>query len=378
MQIYAVGGWVRDALLAQGAQAQSTHLNLTAAPSGADRDWVVVGATPEQLLAQGFKPVGKDFPVFLHPVTHEEYALARTERKTAPGYHGFVFHAAPTVSLEQDLARRDLTINAIAVDAQGQITDPFNGRRDLQARVLRHVSPAFVEDPVRILRLARFAARFPTFTVAPATAALLSQMVAQGEADALVAERVLQELQLGLNAAQPSRMLAVLDACGLLARSYGELVHLTTTSAALDRAAATALPAAGRFALLASACANATALTTWLAKLRVDRAAAQLARLLFTQRTALATAHTAAQMLAVLEQTDALRRPERFALLLKTYAVLGPDAAALTRWQHALKAVQGLDLSALIAAHTGAPAALGLALQHARLERLQQALGQVL
>ena len=148
MKAYIVGGSVRDELLGR---------------AHGDRDWVVVGATPEQLLAQGYRPVGKDFPVFLHPQTHEEYALARTERKTAPGYHGFVFHAAPDVTLEQDLARRDLTINAMARDESGALIDPFGGKRDLDARVLRHVSPAFAEDPVRILRLARFAARFETF-----------------------------------------------------------------------------------------------------------------------------------------------------------------------------------------------------------------------
>ena len=159
------------------------------------------------MLQQGFKPVGKDFPVFLHPQTHEEYALARTERKTARGYHGFEFYTAPDVTLEQDLARRDLTINAIAKDADGRLIDPFNGASDLKAGVLRHVSPAFGEDPVRILRVARFAARFG-FRVAPETMALMSTMASNGEADALVAERVWQELARGLMEAKPSRMLS--------------------------------------------------------------------------------------------------------------------------------------------------------------------------
>ena len=188
-----------------------------------DRDWVVVGATPQQMLDDGYRPVGKDFPVFLHPSTNEEYALARTERKTAPGYHGFAFHAAPDVTLEEDLARRDLTINAMARDADGGIVDPFNGQRDLAARALRHVGPAFAEDPVRILRLARFAARFADFTVADETRALMRQMVQAGEVDALVPERVWQELARGLMETAPSRMIEVLRDCGALARLLPEL-----------------------------------------------------------------------------------------------------------------------------------------------------------
>ncbi|MBD8532417.1 MULTISPECIES: multifunctional CCA addition/repair protein [unclassified Massilia] len=208
MQIYVVGGAVRDALLGLPVQ---------------DRDHVVVGATPEAMLAAGFRPVGKDFPVFLHPDTQEEYALARTERKTAPGYHGFVFHTAPEVTLEDDLVRRDLTINAMAQGEDGVIVDPYGGRSDLDARVFRHVSPAFAEDPVRILRLARFAARFPEFTVAPETLALMQTMVEAGEVDALVPERVWQELARGLMENHPSRMLAVLRDCGALARIMPEL-----------------------------------------------------------------------------------------------------------------------------------------------------------
>jgi len=211
MQRYVVGGAVRDALLGRPVS---------------DRDWVVVGATPEQLIAAGYTPVGRDFPVFLHPQTKEEHALARTERKTAPGYHGFVFHAAPDVTLEQDLARRDLTINAIARADDGRLIDPFHGARDLEARVLRHVSDAFAEDPVRILRLARFAARFGDFSVAPETLALMRAMVAAGEVDALVAERVWQELARGLMEAKPSRMFDVLRACGALQRLLPEVERL--------------------------------------------------------------------------------------------------------------------------------------------------------
>jgi len=211
MQQFLVGGAVRDALLGLPVK---------------DRDWVVVGADPAAMQAAGFMPVGRDFPVFLHPRTHEEYALARTERKTAPGHHGFAFQASPEVTLEQDLARRDLTINAMAQDAAGLIVDPYGGRRDIADRVLRHVSDSFAEDPVRILRLARFAARFAEFTVAPETMALMRQMVAAGEVDALVAERVWQELARGLMEARPSRMLEVLRECGALARLLPEVDRL--------------------------------------------------------------------------------------------------------------------------------------------------------
>lgn len=201
MQIYVVGGAVRDELLGLPIK---------------DRDYVVVGSTVEAMLGQGFKPVGKDFPVFLHPKTHEEYALARTERKTASGYKGFAIHASPDVTLEEDLARRDLTINAIAKSADGSLIDPFNGQADIQTKTLRHVSDAFAEDPVRILRAARFAARFTQFTVAPNTNALMQHMVENGEVDALVAERVWQELAKGLMEEKPSRMFEVLRDCGAL------------------------------------------------------------------------------------------------------------------------------------------------------------------
>ncbi|SCC92352.1 fused tRNA nucleotidyl transferase; 2'3'-cyclic phosphodiesterase and 2'nucleotidase and phosphatase [Thiomonas sp. X19] len=205
---YVVGGAVRDALLGL--------------PAG-DRDWVVVGATPQQMLDAGFLPVGRDFPVFLHPRTHDEYALARTERKTAPGYRGFSVQAEPGVTLEDDLLRRDLTINAMAQDAAGAVIDPCGGQRDLRDQVLRHVSPAFAEDPVRILRLARFAARFGSFTVAPETLALMRGMVAAGEVDALVPERVWQELARGLMENHPRRMFEVLRDCGALARILPEV-----------------------------------------------------------------------------------------------------------------------------------------------------------
>ena len=230
MQVYLVGGAVRDALLGLPVK---------------DRDWVVVGATPQALLAQGFLPVGKDFPVFLHPHTKEEYALARTERKTAPGYHGFAIHAAPDVTLAEDLARRDLTINSIAVSAypertgaryhsystlapefwtpNGELIDPFGGQHDIASKVFRHVTGAFREDPVRILRVARLAARFADFTVAPETQQLMCEMVQHGEVDHLVPERVWQELAKGLMENTPSRLFEVLRDCGALARLLPEV-----------------------------------------------------------------------------------------------------------------------------------------------------------
>ena len=213
MQIYLVGGAVRDKLL--GVEPR-------------DRDWIVVGATPEEMIARGYKPVGKDFPVFIHPDSGEEYALARTERKTAPGYHGFEFHADPSVTLEEDLRRRDLTINAIAMDSDGNLIDPFNGQEDLRNGRLRHVSPAFSEDPVRILRVARYAARYAHwgFHVAHGTHALMKQMVEDGEVDALVAERVWQEMENALGEQTPSRFFEVLRNCGALARILPELEQL--------------------------------------------------------------------------------------------------------------------------------------------------------
>lgn len=213
MKTYLVGGAVRDRLLGLAVK---------------ERDWVVVGETPDSMAAQGFRPVGKDFPVFLHPKTREEYALARTERKTAPGYKGFAVHADPEVTLEQDLLRRDLTINAIAMDPEGRLVDPYGGAQDLDARVLRHVSPAFSEDPVRILRAARFAARFGPlgFRLADETLDLMRAMTAAGEVDALVPERVWAELVKALSEPQPGAFFEVLRACGALARLFPEIDRL--------------------------------------------------------------------------------------------------------------------------------------------------------
>ena len=241
MKIYEVGGAVRDGMLGRPVQ---------------DRDYVVVGATPEQMVDLGYQPVGRDFPVFLHPQTREEHALARTERKSGRGYKGFTVQASPTVTLEEDLARRDLTINAMARDASGALIDPFGGEADLRLGVLRHVSPAFEEDPVRILRVARFAARFG-FSVAEDTMALMRRMVEVGEADHLVPERVWQEIARGLMEDRPSAMFDVLAECGALARVAPEWEHVldprrdtgARALAVIDRAAAQAAPLTVRFAL---------------------------------------------------------------------------------------------------------------------------------
>ncbi|MBF1164373.1 MAG: multifunctional CCA addition/repair protein, partial [Dechloromonas agitata] len=313
----------------------------------------VVGATPEAMLAQGFRPVGKDFPVFLHPETHEEYALARTERKTGRGYHGFAFHAAPDVTLEDDLARRDLTINAMAKAADGRLIDPFDGQRDLQARVLRHVGPAFAEDPVRILRLARFAARFSDFSVAPETLALMRGMVADGEVDHLVAERVWQELAKGLMEDKPSRMIEVLRDCGALARLLPEVDKLfgvpqradyhpevdtgIHTLMVVDQSARRGFVLPVRFSALTHDLGKAETpadilprhlgheersvrLTEQLcARLRVPNDCRDLALLMARYHGNVHRAGDlkASTLVMLFEKTDALRRPERFRQLLE-------------------------------------------------------------
>ena len=328
-----VGGAVRDALLGRAVN---------------DRDWVVVGATPQAMVDAGYLPVGRDFPVFLHPQTREEYALARTERKTGRGYHGFAFHTEPGVTLEQDLARRDLTINAIAQDAHGRIVDPFGGRADLEARVLRHVTGAFREDPVRILRLARFAARFFDFSVAPATVALMRAMVEEGEADALVPERVWQELSRGLMEPRPSRMFEVLRECGALARVLPEVdrlwgvpqraeyhpevdtgVHLMMV---LDMSARLQAPLPVRFACLAHDLGKGTTPASVLPKhigheersarllkkvaerLRVPTECREIADVVAREHGNIHRSGEfgAAAVLRLLERCDAFRKPQRF------------------------------------------------------------------
>ena len=364
MEFFEVGGVVRDSLMGQ----RPVQPGATAT----DRDWVVVGGTPEEMLARGFRPVGKDFPVFLHPESHEEYALARTERKTAPGYRGFAFHASPDVTLEQDLSRRDLTINAMARRANGELVDPYGGVRDLQAGVLRHVSPAFIEDPVRILRVARFAARFPEFRVAPETAELMRRMVSDGEADALVPERVVQELSRCLMEAKPSRMLNVLVACGLIDRLYSELEDLGPVSAALDRAAQRGLPFPARFAVLASACRSPRAVADLIGKLRVSQEPAQLARLLVELRDVLRTATASTAIVETLERADAFRRPERFEMLLQAFETI--EEASAERFRLALRAASEVDAGALASLHKNDPAEIQRAVRQARVIEVSRVL----
>jgi len=298
VRVYLVGGAVRDELLGLPVK---------------ERDYVVVGATAEEMVAKGFKPVGKDFPVFLHPQTHEEYALARTERKSGRGYKGFIVYASPEVTLEEDLRRRDLTINAMAKAEDGTLVDPFGGRKDLQARLLRHVSEAFAEDPVRILRLARFAARFG-FAVAEETLRLMKQMVESGEADYLVPERVWQELSRGLAEPHPELMFEVLERTGLRARVLPEIA---------------AWP--GRFS--GSVPVRFTHLTWPLAEGKIEalcerlRAPNEVRELALTaSRTRkLLGAGSAEKMLELLKGADAFRRAERFSELLEAARLADPS-----------------------------------------------------
>lgn len=371
MQCYLVGGAVRDQLLGLPVQ---------------DRDFVVVGSTPEAMLAQGFIAVGKDFPVFLHPHTHEEYALARTERKTAPGYAGFVFHAAGDVTLEQDLARRDLTINAMAQAGDGSLIDPFGGLSDLRRGVLRHVSPAFAEDPVRILRAARFAARFAQFALAPETAELLRLMVANGEVDALVPERVWQEVSRGLMEGHPSRMILLLQECGALGRLLPELAQwwlqadagagiavachpgtilLTQLDAAAQAGAGLPLRLAVLLQVLAAPMpvrdrahdedrvADSTAIAAACVRLKVPGPCRDLACLTGRERGLLqAGPHTACAALALFERCDALRKPARFAQGLEVLGFLDDSTAAhgvLAHWRRLLDAARSVDAGAIAA-----------------------------
>ena len=364
MKIYAVGGCVRDELLGRPV---------------VDRDYVVVGATPEEMVKLGYKPVGADFPVFLHPETHEEYALARTERKTAPGYRGFVFHASPDVTLEQDLRRRDLTINAMARSADGTLIDPCGGERDLRAGILRHVSAAFSEDPVRILRVARFVARF-AFSVAPETLALMRSMVAIGEADALVAERVWQEIARGLMEAEPSRMVRTLRACGALERVAPELdgtVHapgvLERLEVRLDLAAKRRAPLAARFAVLTQDLAP-EAIARLASRLNAPAEPRQIAQLAARERDAVARVQErdAQSLLEIVERSDALRRPERLEQMLTAL-----ECAALIQKPEdypsgmlvrgALAVVRTVDAAAIAREN---PADVAGAIRRARLEAL--------
>ncbi|KVT32939.1 multifunctional CCA addition/repair protein [Burkholderia ubonensis] len=409
MRVYAVGGAIRDELLGVPVQ---------------DRDYVVVGATPEQMVAQGFKPVGKDFPVFLHPRTHEEYALARTERKTAAGYHGFQFYYAPDVTLDEDLARRDLTINAMAREVSpdgslaGPVIDPFDGQADLRARVFRHVSDAFVEDPVRILRIARFAARFTGFTVASDTLALMRRMVDAGEVDALVAERVWQELARGLMEARPSRMFEALRECGALARILPEVdalwgvpqradyhpevdtgVHVMMV---VDHAAKQGYSLAVRFAALTHDLGKATTpedvlprhighegrsvdlLKPLCDRLRVPNECRDLALVVAREHGNMHRVMEmgAAALVRLFERTDALRKPARFAEMVQACEAdargrLGLDTQPYPqaeRLRVALVAARGVDAGAIARGVGADTAKIKDAVHRARIQAVARAL----
>lgn len=407
MELFEVGGAIRDGLLGLAVN---------------DRDWVAVGATPEQLIAAGFTPVGRDFPVFLHPVTREEVALARTERKSGRGYHGFSFHAAPDVTLEQDLARRDLTINAMARGADGRLVDPYGGRRDLESRVLRHVSPAFAEDPVRILRVARFAARYTEFRLAPETLELMRRMVDDGEVDHLVAERVWQEIARGLTEAKPSRMFEMLRECGALARLLPEVdrlwgvpqradhhpevdtgVHLMMV---LDMSARLGAPLSVRYACLGHDLGKGTTPADVLPRhlghegrsvsllralgerLRVPNDCRELAEVVAREH---GNVHRSGELgaqalLRLLERCDAIRKPQRFDEVLLACECdargrLGhedDDYPQAKRLRAALSAARSVDTATVAqqAQERGASGErIGRAIQAAREQAVAQVLG---
>jgi tRNA nucleotidyltransferase (CCA-adding enzyme) len=337
VKAYVVGGAVRDELLGLPVQ---------------DRDYVVVGATPEDMAAAGFRPVGKDFPVFLHPQTHEEYALARTERKSGRGYKGFTVYSAPDVTLEQDLARRDLTINAIAKAEDGTFIDPYQGRKDLQDGVLRHVSEAFHEDPVRILRVARFAARFG-FRIAEETMALMKSMVDTGEADHLVAERVWQEFSRGLGEPDPGLMFEALERCDFRPKLLPELKAIPKNFSG---------PLPVRFALLCWPLAESE-IQALCERLRVPNEERELA-LLACRCQGMLDAAKPAEFLRLFKRADALRRPERFGLFLQA-AKLARPGLQTEAIEKALAAALAVDAGA-IARGAAAPAEIPALLDKAR------------
>ena len=380
MKTYQVGGAIRDELLGLPVK---------------DRDYVVVGSTPEEMTRLGFKPVGKDFPVFLHPQTHAEYALARTERKTARGYHGFQVYAEPDVTLEQDLSRRDLTINAIAKDENGQLIDPYGGEQDLRDKVLRHVSAAFAEDPVRVLRVARFAARYADFRIAPETMALMRAMASSGEVDALVAERVWQEFAKGLMEAKPSRMFDVLIAADVLWRIAPELAALSMNDPVgerTDRAARDQIPLALRFAILvATLDARNTTLDAPLQgnrfdnsvlalvqRLRVPRECADMAELSIRWNEKIKQSRNldAEGLLNLLLGADTLRRPVRFRDLLTVshYLSDGNATSEIEFLRGAQSHLSDLDIKSIVA-NTPSAAQVPALIRAAQLKKISQFIG---
>lgn len=367
MKTYVVGGAVRDRLLGLPVS---------------DRDHVVVGATVDAMLAAGFKPVGKDFPVFLHPETHEEYALARTERKVAPGYAGFVFHADPGVTLEEDLARRDFTVNAMAEDEEtGTIVDPFHGRADLDRRLFRHVGPAFVEDPVRILRLARFSARFADFDIADETWTLIRRMVADGEVDALVPERVWQELARGLMEKDPARMVTILRDAGVLARQLPEVDRAFDAGSgdpllrALQRAAAAGASLGTRFAVLVSASSDVEALC---GRLAIPSSVRDIAIHVSRAKHELLASGDAETWTTRFEKLDVVRRRARFDEVVDAVGATVADDVFRERWaawiHRAADGYAGVDAGAIARASTDDPRAIPASIRAARVAALAQVL----
>jgi len=400
MNIYLVGGAVRDRLLGLPVK---------------DHDWVVVGATVAQMLEQKYVQVGRDFPVFLHPHSKEEYALARTERKSGKGYTGFVVHAQPDVTIEQDLQRRDLTINAIAESTSGELVDPYNGKADLAARILRHVSPAFAEDPLRVLRVARFAARFARlgFTIAPETLALMQTITASGELQHLVAERVWQEIDRALATGSPQVFLQVLQDCNALAVILPELHNLfgvpqprkfhpeidtgIHTLMALEQAASISTNTVVRFAAMVHDLGKAaTPMDLWPAhtgheqlgaklieamsqRLKVPNEHRELGIMVSLHHTRChrANSHTAEELYTTIEVTDAVRRPQRFELFLLACEAdargrLGLETEAYPQadiLRAALVAAKQTDIKPLVALHTN-PEALGAAIRQARIKQI--------
>ena len=366
MKTFIVGGYVRDLLLSQSGFP--VHPN--------DRDWVVVGSSPEEMVSLGFLPVGAGFPVFLHPKTHEEYALARTERKQGRGYHGFIFHTSPDVTLEEYLRRRDLTINAMAMDAEGRIIDPYGGRRDLELRLLRHVSEAFIEDPVRILRVARFLAQLPGFRIAEETEALMAEMVHNGEADALVPERILQEFIKGLSTPNPMLMFTALNKCGLLEHLFPMLRISEKLAHSIQAAATSKIPASQILAVLSLGCSDADKASSFLNALRAPADSQEISAVLFEVSPltdSLSQSSEAAEKLFRI--CDAVRRPYRVEAVLRmceagaigNTALRSEDAERLRK---ALAAWRNIPAGS-IAARQPNPRAIPNAILTARREALQ-------
>ena len=365
MQVYLVGGAVRDKLL---------HRKVT------ERDWVVVGATPAQLLAEGYTQVGKDFPVFLHPQTQEEYALARTERKTGGGYTGFSCHTTPDVTLEEDLLRRDLTINAMAESASGELIDPYNGQADLQQRLLRHVSSAFSEDPLRIFRVARFAARYAYlgFSVAEETMMLMQTMAASDDIRHLSAERVWQETRRALMEDNPEVYLRVLQQCGALKAWMPELESVISDesiTASLQQAAASVQPLTVRWATVCWPLEH-QALDTLQKRLKVPNQQADCAQLAAKIMPSLAEhIHQSEWLLDALNTCDAWRRPERLERLIPLFTVVYPEQGQhfKTVFTEALAAANQIDVKAIVAAgHKGPDIKQQLSQQ--RLKQIEQSI----